>query len=303
DREVPQLAVQPERREREPSVPLRREQEQVRTRGVVRADAPRRRRHRFRREVSRQLDEEYDQAPSLADDRQPAHLLRAGEGEGAAGVRRDGRLPGFEAQRPDERSQPAAGARAGERALDGRGRVPHVGKKQRPVGQSHGGKGRPRAPCPLAAGAAISRVRRGAPPVGPMEEWRPMLTDIQIAQAAKLRPIVDVAAELGLGEDEIETYGRYKAKIHLDAIERRAGEPGKLVLVTGINPTPAGEGKSTTAVGLADGLRLRNRKVVLCLREPSLGPVFGIKGGATGGGYAQVLPMEDINLHFTGDFH
>jgi len=130
-----------------------------------------------------------------------------------------------------------------------------------------------------------------------------MLTDVQIAQAAKLRPIVDVAAELGLGEDEIETYGRYKAKIHLDAIERRAGEPGKLVLVTGINPTPAGEGKSTTAVGLADGLRLRNRKVVLCLREPSLGPVFGIKGGATGGGYAQVLPMEDINLHFTGDFH
>ena len=130
-----------------------------------------------------------------------------------------------------------------------------------------------------------------------------MLTDIQIARAAKLRPIVDVAAELGLGEDEIETYGRYKAKIYLDAIERRAGEPGKLVLVTGINPTPAGEGKSTTAVGLADGLRLRNRKVVLCLREPSLGPVFGIKGGATGGGYAQVLPMEDINLHFTGDFH
>jgi len=130
-----------------------------------------------------------------------------------------------------------------------------------------------------------------------------MLTDIQIAQAAKLRPIIDVAAELGLGEDEIETYGRYKAKIHLDAIARRSGEPGKLVLVTGINPTPAGEGKSTMAVGLADGLRLRHRKVVLCLREPSLGPVFGIKGGATGGGYAQVLPMEDINLHFTGDFH
>ena len=130
-----------------------------------------------------------------------------------------------------------------------------------------------------------------------------MLTDIQIAQAAKLRPIVDVAAELGLGEDEIETYGRYKAKIHLDAIARREGEPAKLVLVTGINPTPAGEGKSTMAVGLADGLRLRNHKVVLCLREPSLGPVFGIKGGATGGGYAQVLPMEDINLHFTGDFH
>ncbi len=130
-----------------------------------------------------------------------------------------------------------------------------------------------------------------------------MLTDIQIAQAAKLRPIIDVAAELGLGEDEIETYGRYKAKIHLDAIAQRGGEPGKLVLVTGINPTPAGEGKSTMAVGLADGLRLRNHKVVLCLREPSLGPVFGIKGGATGGGYAQVLPMEDINLHFTGDFH
>src|SRR5690606_20493439 len=145
-------------------------------------------------------------------------------------------------------------------------------------------------------------ARRGAT-VGPMRERRPMLTDIQIAQAAKLRPIVDVAAELGLGEDEIETYGRYKAKIHLDAIARRGDEPGKLVLVTGISPTPAGEGKSTVAVGLADGLRLRNHKVVLCLREPSLGPVFGIKGGATGGGYAQVLPMEDINLHFTGDFH
>ncbi|MGQ0560645.1 MAG: formate--tetrahydrofolate ligase, partial [Gemmatimonadota bacterium] len=130
-----------------------------------------------------------------------------------------------------------------------------------------------------------------------------MLSDIAIAQAAKPKPIRDVAAELDLTEDDLELYGRYKAKVRLDAITSRPGAKGRLVLVTGINPTPAGEGKSTLSVGLADGLRKRKHKVVLCLREPSLGPVFGMKGGATGGGYAQVIPMEDINLHFTGDFH
>lgn len=130
-----------------------------------------------------------------------------------------------------------------------------------------------------------------------------MLTDIAIAQAAKPKPIREVAAELDLAEDDLELFGRYKAKVQLNAIHRRSNSTGRLVLVTGINPTPAGEGKSTLSVGLADGLRRRNRKVVLALREPSLGPVFGVKGGATGGGYAQVIPMEDINLHFTGDFH
>jgi formate--tetrahydrofolate ligase len=127
-------------------------------------------------------------------------------------------------------------------------------------------------------------------------------TDIEIAQAAKLRPIADVAAELGLAEDEVEFYGRYKAKISLQAIERRTPR-GRLVLVTGINPTPAGEGKSTVTVGLAQALGKMGKRGILCIREPSLGPVFGVKGGAAGGGYAQVVPMEDINLHFTGDFH
>jgi formate--tetrahydrofolate ligase len=130
-----------------------------------------------------------------------------------------------------------------------------------------------------------------------------MRSDIEIAQAARPKPIVDVAAELGLKADELELFGKFKAKVPLEVIRRKADRSGHLVLVTGINPTPAGEGKSTLAVGLADGLRQRGRKVVLCLREPSLGPVFGVKGGATGGGYAQVIPMEDINLHFTGDFH
>ena len=130
-----------------------------------------------------------------------------------------------------------------------------------------------------------------------------MMSDIAIAQAAKLKPIRDIAAQLDLGEDDLELYGQYKAKVQLSSVAGRAGKAGKLVLVTGINPTPAGEGKSTLSVGLADGLRRRNQRVVLCLRQPSLGPVFGVKGGATGGGYAQVVPMEDINLHFTGDFH
>src|SRR5467141_815043 len=127
-------------------------------------------------------------------------------------------------------------------------------------------------------------------------------SDIAIAQAAKLRPIADVAAELGLGEDEIELYGRYKAKISLRALDGRKPR-GRLVLVTGINPTPAGEGKSTVTVGVAQALRRLGKQAILAMREPSLGPVFGVKGGAAGGGYSQVVPMEDINLHFTGDFH
>lgn len=127
-------------------------------------------------------------------------------------------------------------------------------------------------------------------------------SDIEIAQAAKLRPIAEVAAELGLREDEVELYGKYKAKISLGALERRQ-PTGRLVLVTGINPTPAGEGKSTVTVGVTQALRKLGHEAVLCIREPSLGPVFGVKGGAAGGGYSQVVPMEDINLHFTGDFH
>ena len=127
-------------------------------------------------------------------------------------------------------------------------------------------------------------------------------SDIEIAQAAKLRPITEVAAEVGLGPDEILPYGRYKAKITPEAIARRSPK-GRLVLVTGINPTPAGEGKSTVTVGVAQALRKLGKKVVLAIREPSLGPVFGVKGGAAGGGYAQVVPMDEINLHFTGDFH
>jgi len=127
-------------------------------------------------------------------------------------------------------------------------------------------------------------------------------SDIAIAQAAKLRPIRDVAAELGLADDELELYGKYKAKILLRALETRTPK-GRLVLVTGINPTPAGEGKSTVTVGVTQALRRLGKNAILALREPSLGPVFGVKGGAAGGGYSQVVPMEDINLHFTGDFH
>jgi formate--tetrahydrofolate ligase len=127
-------------------------------------------------------------------------------------------------------------------------------------------------------------------------------SDIAIAQAAKLRPIQDVAAELGLGPDDILPYGRYKAKIAGDVVAR-AKPTGRLVLVTGINPTPAGEGKSTVTVGVAQALRRLKKKVVVAIREPSLGPVFGVKGGAAGGGYAQIVPMDEINLHFTGDFH
>ena len=127
-------------------------------------------------------------------------------------------------------------------------------------------------------------------------------SDIQIAQEASMLPISEVAAKIGIGDEELEHYGKYKAKVNVKALQERP-KKAKLVLVTAINPTPAGEGKTTTSVGLADALNLCGHKAMLCLREPSLGPVFGIKGGAAGGGYAQVVPMEDINLHFTGDFH
>ena len=131
-----------------------------------------------------------------------------------------------------------------------------------------------------------------------------MLSDIEIAQQAKMLKITEVAAKLGIPEEDIEMYGRYKAKLSMDLIRRMEAEkPGKLVLVTAITPTPAGEGKSTTTVGLAQGLAKINKNVIVALREPSLGPCMGVKGGAAGGGYSQVVPMEDINLHFTGDFH
>ncbi|MBO4218226.1 MAG: formate--tetrahydrofolate ligase [Erysipelotrichaceae bacterium] len=131
-----------------------------------------------------------------------------------------------------------------------------------------------------------------------------MLTDIEIAQACEKKKITEIAADLGIPEESVELYGNYKAKIDYKLLKQLADRPnGKLVLVTAINPTPAGEGKTTTTVGLADALRQLGKKSVVALREPSLGPVFGIKGGAAGGGYAQVVPMEDINLHFTGDFH
>jgi len=131
-----------------------------------------------------------------------------------------------------------------------------------------------------------------------------MLTDIQIAQQATLKPITEIAEGLGILPDEIEQYGKSKAKISDDCIKRLADKPeGKLILVTAINPTPAGEGKSTTTIGLGMAMNKIGKKTCIALREPSLGPVFGVKGGATGGGYAQVVPMEDINLHFTGDFH
>lgn len=131
-----------------------------------------------------------------------------------------------------------------------------------------------------------------------------MKTDIQIAQEAELLPITEVAAKLGIVEKELELYGKYKAKLSEEYMEELSGRPdGKLILVTAINPTPAGEGKTTTSVGLGQAFSALGKKAVIALREPSLGPCFGIKGGAAGGGYAQVVPMEDLNLHFTGDFH
>ncbi|MGB2516594.1 MAG: formate--tetrahydrofolate ligase, partial [Pseudomonadales bacterium] len=130
------------------------------------------------------------------------------------------------------------------------------------------------------------------------------LSDIEIARAAEKRPIVEVAAKLNIASDDLEQYGKIKAKISpefINSVQHR--DNGKLILVTAINPTPAGEGKTTTTIGLGDALNRIGKQATVCLREPSLGPCFGIKGGAAGGGYAQVVPMEDINLHFTGDFH
>ncbi|HXG26843.1 MAG TPA: formate--tetrahydrofolate ligase, partial [Candidatus Binatia bacterium] len=131
-----------------------------------------------------------------------------------------------------------------------------------------------------------------------------MPSSLEIAQRAKLRPIAELAEEIGLEPDEVELHGRYKAKVDLAVLERLAGVPqGKLICTTAITPTKAGEGKTTTSVSLTQGLGKIGKRPVLCLREASLGPVFGIKGGAAGGGYAQVVPMEDLNLHFTGDIH
>lgn len=131
-----------------------------------------------------------------------------------------------------------------------------------------------------------------------------MLTDVEIAQSAKMKPIKEIAQKVGLDEDDLEFYGKYKAKISLEAISKlKNNEDGKLILVTAINPTPAGEGKTTTMIGLSQALNKLGKKSVVAMREPSLGPCFGVKGGAAGGGYAQVVPMEDINLHFTGDIH
>ena len=126
-----------------------------------------------------------------------------------------------------------------------------------------------------------------------------MLSDIEIAESCKMKDIREIAEKLGLDENNLELYGKYKAKISLDKVDPKS----KLILVTAINPTAGGEGKTTVSIGLADGMARLGKKVCLALREPSLGPVFGIKGGAAGGGYAQVVPMADINLHFTGDLH
>ena len=131
-----------------------------------------------------------------------------------------------------------------------------------------------------------------------------MMTDIEIAQSVKPRNILEIASEAGVDAKYVELYGNSKAKLDLSLLTDAEGKAdGKLILVTAITPTPAGEGKTTTTIGLADGLKRIGKKVAVALREPSLGPVFGIKGGAAGGGWAQVIPMEDINLHFTGDFH
>src|SRR5436853_5662684 len=139
----------------------------------------------------------------------------------------------------------------------------------------------------------------------PASQHQKPLSDIEIAQAAKKRPIMDIARDkLGIAPENLEPYGHYKAKLSMDFIKSLQGRPnGKLILVSAITPTPAGEGKTTSTVGLTDALNQIGKKAMLCLREPSLGPCFGVKGGAAGGGYAQVVPMEDINLHFTGDFH
>ena len=128
-------------------------------------------------------------------------------------------------------------------------------------------------------------------------------SDIEIAQECEMLPITQIAEKAGIDDKYLEQYGKYKAKIDYNLLKESDKKDGKLILVTAINPTPAGEGKTTTTVGLADGMQRLGKSAMVALREPSLGPVFGVKGGAAGGGYAQVVPMEDINLHFTGDFH
>ena len=128
------------------------------------------------------------------------------------------------------------------------------------------------------------------------------MTDLEIAKKVQLKHITEIAGKFGVAQDDIEMYGKYKAKLPLNAIDREKASQSNLVLVSAISPTPAGEGKTTMSIGLSEGLNRLGKKTTVVLREPSLGPVFGIKGGATGGGYSQVLPMEDINLHFTGDF-
>src|ERR1700761_6224159 len=131
-----------------------------------------------------------------------------------------------------------------------------------------------------------------------------MKSDIEIARAARLKPIAEVAEKIGAPESALRPFGRFIAKLEYEFLEGLSNRPeGKLILVTAISPTPAGEGKTTTTIGLGDALNRIGKKTMICLREPSLGPCFGVKGGAAGGGYAQVVPMEDINLHFTGDFH
>jgi formyltetrahydrofolate synthetase len=137
-----------------------------------------------------------------------------------------------------------------------------------------------------------------------MKRLNPVPSDLEIAQAAELKPILDIAASIGLTPDDLELYGRHKAKVHLDVREKFADRPqGKYIDVTAITPTPLGEGKTTTTVGLTQGLGVLGKKAVCCIRQPSQGPTFGIKGGAAGGGYSQIVPMEDFNLHLTGDIH
>src|SRR5215813_8271882 len=230
----------------------------------------------------------------------------------------------------DARGQAAAGVRGqalararsqGHRRQDGRdrrgrGRRLHRRLRRRP----HQASAREDPRRPQGRGRGIRRHRQAQPrnearmtptqataakaPVTASQHANPR-SDIEIAQAAKMRPIMDIAREkLGIAPENLEPYGHYKAKVSMEFIKSLKNRPnGKLILVSAITPTPAGEGKTTTTVGLTDALNHFGKKAMLCLREPSLGPCFGVKGGAAGGGYAQVVPMEDINLHFTGDFH
>src|SRR5213082_1672994 len=229
-------------------------------------------------------------------------------------VLRNDHLQELDDARPPDRlsARPAAGRdrRALSRARAASRQAQRAGLRAPRGGGARAGPGRvDRNPRAIDHGQRVPCVRRArrdharaAPPERSVTATAKVPTDIAIAQAAKLRPVADIAAELGLEDDELELYGKYKAKVRLSALARRKPR-GRLVLVTGINPTPAGEGKSTVTVGVTQALRKLGKKTVICIREPSLGPVFGMKGGAAGGGYAQVVPMEDINLHFTGDFN